>query len=277
MKGDERKMEGGVDNILMAFIFTACAGLATAIGGLVVIFAKEDNTKMLSFSLGFSAGVMVFVALTEIYPKALESISMEYSDKMAMLITAISFFGGIGIIALIDRFTPEAINPHEVKGSAKVKASAEKNKGLLKMGMFTALAIAIHNFPEGIATFMSVIIDPTIAIPIVVAIAIHNVPEGMAVAMPVYYATGKKGKAFLLATLSGLTEPIGALVGYAILLPFLTDTLFGIVFSAVAGIMVYISLDELLPTAEEYGHHHLSITGVVLGMMVMAVSIILLV
>ncbi len=266
-----------MDNILMAFIFTACAGLATAIGGLVVIFAKKNNTKVLSFSLGFSAGVMIFVALTEIYPKALESISMEYPDKTATLITAVAFFGGIGIIAIIDRFTPESINPHEIKDSAKVKSSNEKNKGLLKMGMFTALAIAIHNFPEGIATFISVIIDPTIAIPIVVAIAIHNIPEGMAVAMPIYYATGNKSKAFLLATASGLSEPIGALVGYAVLLPFLTDTVFGIVFSAVAGIMVYISLDELLPTAEEYGHHHISITGVILGMIVMAISIVLLV
>ncbi len=265
-----------MDNIIMAFVLTACAGLATAVGGLIVIFAKEDNTKILSFSLGFSAGVMLFVALTEIYPKALTSIGMEYTDKTAMIITVIAFFGGIGVIAIIDRLIPESINPHEVRGSGKVKASTEKNKGLLKMGMFTALAIAIHNFPEGIATFMSVIIDPTIAVPIVVAIAIHNIPEGMAVAMPIYYATGSKVRAFILATLSGLTEPIGALVGYAILLPFLTDTMLGIVFSAVAGIMVYISLDELLPTAEEYGHHHLSIAGVILGMMVMAVSIIFL-
>jgi ZIP family zinc transporter len=145
----------------------------------------------------------------------------------------------------------------------------------MRMGVFTALAIAIHNFPEGLATFTAAISDPKLGIPIAVAIAIHNIPEGIAVAVPIFYATGSKMKAFKLSFLSGLSEPVGALVGYLILYRWLNDTVFGIIFASVAGIMVYISLDELLPSAREYGEHHLSIYGMVAGMAVMAISLLL--
>lgn len=143
------------------------------------------------------------------------------------------------------------------------------------MGLFTALAVGIHNFPEGLATFISALQAPSIAIPIAIAIAIHNIPEGIAVSVPVYYATGDRKKAFLYSFLSGLSEPIGAAVGYLVLMPFLSDVLFGVVFAGVAGIMVFISLDELLPSAQEFGEHHLSIYGLVAGMVVMAVSLLL--
>ena len=143
------------------------------------------------------------------------------------------------------------------------------------MGLFTALAIGIHNFPEGLATFIAALQEPSIAIPIAVAIALHNVPEGIAVSVPIYYATGSKKKAFLYSFLSGLSEPLGAIIGYLILRPFLNDTIMGIIFGMVAGIMIYISLDELLPSAREYGEHHLSIYGLVAGMILMAVSLLL--
>ena len=143
------------------------------------------------------------------------------------------------------------------------------------MGLFTALAIAIHNFPEGLATFAAGLADPKLGIPIAVAIAIHNIPEGIAVSIPISYATGNKRKAFLLSFMSGLAEPIGALVGFFILRNYFGDTLSGILFAGVAGIMVFISLDELLPTAREYGEHHLSIYGLVAGMATMAVSLLL--
>ena len=145
----------------------------------------------------------------------------------------------------------------------------------MRMGVFTALAIAIHNFPEGMATFVSALQSPEIAIPIVAAIAIHNIPEGIAVSVPIYQATGSKKKAFLYSFVSGLAEPVGALIGWLVLLPIMSDTVFGIIFAAVAGIMVFISVDELLPSAREYGEHHLSIYGLIAGMMVMAVSLLL--
>ena len=166
-------------------------------------------------------------------------------------------------------------------GMKKVEAlqheptAAEFTK-LKKMGVFTALAIAIHNFPEGIATFMSALEDPQLGFAIAIAVAIHNIPEGIAVAVPLYYATGDRKRAFNLSFLSGLSEPLGAIVAYLILMPFLTDTMFGVIFAGVAGIMVFISLDELLPAAREYDETHTSIYGVVLGMAVMAVSLLLL-
>jgi ZIP family zinc transporter len=143
----------------------------------------------------------------------------------------------------------------------------------MRTGLFTALAIAVHNFPEGLATFVSALQAPSMAVPIVVAIAIHNIPEGIAVSVPIFHATGSRKKAFLYSFASGLSEPLAALVGYLILLPFLSDALYGMLFAAVAGIMVFISFDELLPTARAYGEHHLSIYGLVAGMAVMAVSL----
>jgi len=170
---------------------------------------------------------------------------------------------------------PSAENPHEIRGVEDLRIKEPSKDSLMRMGLFTALAVGIHNFPEGLATFVSALQDPKIAIPIAIAIAIHNIPEGIAVSVPIYYATGSKRKAFLYSFLSGLSEPVGALVGYLILMPFMNDTIFGILFASVAGIMVFISLDELLPSAQRYGEHHLSIFGMMAGMAVMALSLLL--
>jgi len=265
-----------MNDILFAFGLTLFAGLCTGIGSCLAFFTKKTNTKFLSISLGFSAGVMIYVSMIEIFFKAQNSLIAELGLKRGSWITVIAFFGGMTLIALIDKFVPSGENPHEIYKVEEInKTSSTSNTKLLRMGMFTALAVAIHNFPEGLATFISALHDPSIAIPIAVAIAIHNIPEGIAVSVPVYYATGDRKKAFLYSFLSGLAEPVGAIVGYLILMPFINDLVFGILFAAVAGIMVFISLDELLPSAEEYGEHHLSIYGLVSGMAVMAVSLLL--
>ncbi|BCJ94078.1 zinc transporter ZupT [Anaerocolumna cellulosilytica] len=264
-----------MENVFLAFALTLFAGLSTGIGSALAFFTKKSNTKFLSVSLGFSAGVMIYVSMIEIYTKAKDSLSIELGDKPGAWVTAIAFFAGMLLIAIIDKLIPSHENPHEVHKVEDMEPH-ESNKKLLRMGVFTALAIAIHNFPEGLATFISALQEPSIAIPIAVAIAIHNIPEGIAVSVPVYYATGSKKKAFLYSFLSGLSEPVGALVGYLVLMPFINNITFGIVFALVAGIMVFISLDELLPSAREYGEHHLSIYGLVAGMAVMAVSLLLL-
>jgi len=176
------------------------------------------------------------------------------------------------LIGIIDKMIPSEKNPHEVKFVESENEEIKKNK-LKRMGVLTALAVAIHNFPEGLATFVAALQEPKVAIPIVAAIAIHNIPEGIAVSVPIYYATGSKRKAFLYSFASGLSEPVGALVGYLILMPFMNDTVFGILYASVAGIMVFISIDELLPSAREYGEHHLSIYGMIAGMIVMALSL----
>lgn len=261
-----------MNNVVLAFLLTLFAGLATGIGSCIAFFAKKTNTKFLSISLGFSAGVMIYVSMIEIFPKAQVALTASYGAKTGLLVTIIAFFAGMLLIGLIDRLIPSDHNPHEVKSVGEDCPPPSKER-LLRTGLFTALAIGIHNFPEGLATFVSALQAPALAIPIVVAIAIHNIPEGISVSVPIYYATGDKKKAFLYSFASGLSEPLGALVGYLVLLPIMSAAVYGILFAGVAGIMVFISLDELLPSAREYGEHHLSIYGLVGGMALMAISL----
>ena len=219
---------------------------------------------------------MIYVSMIEIFAKAKDILSLELGARLGAIATVAAFFGGILIIAVIDRLIPKDKNPHEFNEQQENNADTPADtKSLMRTGVVTALAIAIHNFPEGLATFISALQEPSIAIPIVVAIAFHNIPEGIAVSVPVYFATGSRKKAFIYSFASGLSEPLGAIIGYLFLRPFITDVVFGVLFASVAGIMVFISLDELLPTAREYGEHHLSMYGLVCGMLVMAVSLIL--
>ena len=265
-------------NIALAFGLTLFAGLSTGIGSALTFFSKKLSPRFLALSLGFSAGVMIYVSLVEIFVKAKDSLSSYLGNQAGYRLTTLAFFSGIVVIALIDKFIPSYENPHEV-GNIKTGINDNNQKfsdgKLLRMGMFSALAIAIHNFPEGLATFMSALAEPSLGISISVAIAIHNIPEGVAVSVPIYFATRSKGKAFWYSFLSGLAEPVGALFGFFLLRAFFNDLAFGIIFAGVAGIMVYISLDELLPTAEEYGEHHVAIGGLIAGMAVMALSLLL--
>ena len=262
-----------MDTIFYAFLLTLLAGLSTGIGSLIALLAKRTNRRFLSVSLGFSAGVMVYVSMIEIFAKAQSALTAQLGQRPGSWATVAAFFGGMLFIAMIDKLIPAEKNPHEVK--LVEEEGAHPARKLMRMGVFPALAIAIHNFPEGLATFVSALQSPSIAIPIVVAIAIHNIPEGIAVSVPIYQATGSRKKAFCYSFLSGLAEPLGALLGWLVLMPIMTDTVFGIIFAAVAGIMVFISFDELLPAAREYGEHHLSIYGLISGMGVMAVSLLL--
>ena len=264
------------NNVLFALGLTLFAGLSTGIGSLIGFMSKEFNPRFLTIALGFSAGVMIYVSMIEIFVKARDSLSVSYGDKMGYVLTVVSFFAGIAVIALIDKLIPSYENPHEMNVEQKIKDSTdEQKKKLMRMGMFSALAIGIHNFPEGLATFMSGLTNPTLGVSIAVAIAIHNIPEGLAVSAPIFYATKSRKKAFVWSFLSGLAEPIGALIGYFVLRSIFNESTFGVIFASVAGIMVYISLDELLPTAEEYGEHHLAIGGLIVGMFIMAVSLLL--
>lgn len=263
-------------NILIALVLTLLAGLATGIGSLIAFFAKSTNKKFLSFSLGLSAGVMIYVSFVEIFAQAQDLLMVEMGVTKGMSLTVICFFIGILLIGVIDRLVPSFENPHEVRSVESMEQSPKRDPRLMKMGVMTALAIGIHNFPEGIATFTSAIENPALGAAIAAAIAIHNIPEGIAVSVPIYHATGDKKKAFRLSLLSGLAEPVGAIIAYLILMPFMSPTLLGCVLASVAGIMVFISLDELLPAAREYGEHHISIYGLIAGMAIMAFSLILL-
>lgn len=277
-----------MNGIISALIMTLIAGSATGIGGALVLFRKRISSNFLAGALGLSAGVMIFISLAELYPEAQADIASTGALRHGEFWTLAAFFIGMGIITLIDFLIPEYENPHEASGlsldahtpAIGMLEQAGNEKALQRLGLMSALAIAIHNFPEGIATFIGAMNDPEMGAGITFAIAIHNIPEGIAVAIPIYYATKSKGKALLYATLSGFSEVIGALLCLAVTSVFgleLTgdSAAFPLILAAVAGIMIYISLDELLPTAEKYGKHHIAIAGVVSGMAIMAVSLLL--
>lgn len=265
-----------MNNVAIAFLLTGLAGLSTGIGSIIAFFVKKTNTKFLSISLGLSAGVMIYVSMMELLSDSIQTLGDLLGARKGAAIALTAFFVGVFITALIDKLIPESKNPHSVTSpDHAASALAEKQQKLMRTGLLTALSIGIHNFPEGMATFVAALQDPYIAIPIAAAIAIHNIPEGIAVSVPIYYATGDRKKAFLFSFLSGLSEPIGALVGYLILMPFINDMTNSILFAAIAGVMVFISFDELLPAAREYGQHHLSIYGLFIGMAVMAISMLL--
>lgn len=275
-------METGIilttETILWALGLTLIAGLSTGIGSLVAFFSKRTNMRLLSGALGLSAGVMVYVSFMELMPDAVDALGASYGEKMAQTIALVAFFGGMGLIALIDFLIPEDENPHELHnvGSIANEEMTGGNTGRLKRtGVMLALAIGIHNFPEGMATFVSALDGLEVALPIVIAIAIHNIPEGIAVSVPIYHSTGNRRKALKYSLISGLAEPIGALFGLAFLLPFWTPMLSSVLLAVVAGVMVFIAFDELLPSAEEYGHHHYAIGGVIVGMAVMGFSMMI--
>lgn len=288
-------------NFIIALLLTLFAGMATGIGGAIIMFVKKFSPKYLCATLGFSAGVMILISLVELFQEAREALSMQFGDKLGLFYTLVSFFGGMAIIALIDNFVPKENNPHEVNsmtiqiheeavGQHKAVLSFgeeepvqstgnslpdKKNGNLLRLGIFSSLVIAVHNFPEGLATFISAMENPELGASIAFAIALHNLPEGIAVAIPIYYATQKRTKAVGYATLSGIAEPLGGVLGYIVLRSVLTPSLLACVLAVVAGIMVYISLDELLPTAENYGEHHVAIIGVISGMVFMSFGLLL--
>ncbi len=298
-----------MENVLFALGLTLLAGMATGIGSFIAFFTRRTNYRFLSIATGFSAGVMLYVSFVEIFFKGAESLTQAYGDYWGHWVNAAAFFGGMLLIGLIDNLIPSAENPHETHSKEEMRPLGDPNaplpdfdeiaahpqaavagahdhrvedKKLLRMGLFTALAIGIHNFPEGLATFLSALQDPSLGVAIAIAIALHNIPEGISVSVPIFYATGIRRKAFIYSVLSGISEPIGALIGYFLIRIFLTTSagvippqVMGILFAGVAGIMVYISLDELLPTSRAYGKGHDSLFGLMAGMVLMALSLLL--
>jgi len=275
-------------DVILALGLTLFAGLATGVGSLVVFLSRRPHMALLSFGLGLSSGVMVYVSLVELLPVASELLGESLGETAGGWLAIGCFFGGMLVSALIDKLVPEPENPHEAISleamrSARQNAGAigsrratgEKAASLARLGPLTALVIGLHNFPEGMATFASSLADPSLGLSIALAVAIHNVPEGVAVAVPTFFATRSRKKAVFYAFASGLAEPIGALFAYLVLMSFLNDAVVAAMLAAVGGIMVFISFDELVPTAREYGKGHTAIAGVMLGMALMAVSLLL--
>jgi len=296
-----------VDNVWTALALTTFAGMATGVGSAIAFFAKRTNYRFLSVATGFSAGVMLYVSFVEVFTKGAAALMQEHGEVAGYAVNTLAFFVGMTLIFVIDTLIPAAENPHEVHAEAEIaplhdgSAEAPKeclrpgvsydclgshdhtahHRGLMRMGLFTALAIGIHNFPEGLVTFLAALHDPGLGVAVAVAVALHNIPEGISVSVPIYYASGSRRRAFVYSLLSGLAEPIGALVAYLLLIlvagpdAAVPPLLMGGLFAGVAGIMVYISVDELLPTSRAYGKGHDSLLGLVGGMMIMALSLLL--
>lgn len=254
-------------NVLVALGVCAAAAFSTVLGSLFVLFSKEPSPRLLAFGLAFAGGAMVYVSLVEIFWKADASFASLHDPKTAYIYATLSFFAGVLLLILIDRFVP---NPH-----GAMSASNGDQSHIKRVGLLAAFAITAHNLPEGLATFLATLENPTVGIPLAAAIAIHNIPEGVSIAIPVYYATGSKKKALIATCLSALAEPVGALIGYAILAPFLTPAVFAVVFGMIAGAMVFLALDELLPTAKRYAQGHETVYGMVSGMAALAASLVL--
>ena len=276
------------NNFVIAFVFATIAGLSTVIGGFVTFFIKGNSLKYLSFGLGLSAGVMLFISLVDLYPHSLEMIKEQIGNHFAWL--SILFFGlGMLTAVLIDYFVPDhlqtsmftkqigANETHTDSTDCVENENAVISIGKIKRaGIITAIVVAIHNLPEGLATFTMTTQNVMLGAGIVFAISIHNIPEGMAISIPVYQATHSKRKAFLYSFLSGMAEPIGGVVGYLIIKALFPDLCVGFLFALVAGIMTYISIDTLLPLSRDYDTGHYSVSGIVLGLLTMGTALIFL-
>ncbi len=266
------------ENLFYAFLATTIAGLATGIGSIIAYFFSDKNKGFISFSLGLSAGVMIYISFMEILSHAQDSLSGIYGDKIGVAYAAAAFFAGILLVAAIDFLMPSDNHSKDIQPlvhkNERGQDGSDKRAKLRRMGIMTAAVVAIHNFPEGISTFVATLQTPSLGIAITLAIALHNIPEGIAVYVPIYASTGNKSKAFWYSVGSGLAEPLGAVLTYLILLPYINETIMAVLLAAVAGIMIYISVDELLPAAREYGKAHTSMIGFVLGMAVMIISLL---
>ena len=277
-------MQIDIVTFLCALSLTILAGLSTALGAFLAFFKTKDESRVLSFGLGFSGGVMIYLSFVEILPKSIEHFSKSSSDiyvNMPNILGVLCFFIGMLIAFCIDFFIPKDVNPHELKSQKEVYCELGDKQQYIssnihRTAIFTALAITIHNFPEGFATFVSTLDNFVFGASIAIAVAIHNIPEGLAVSLPIYHATGNKKQALKLTLLSGLAEPLGAIVGYFVLAPLLGDYTLAIGFGIIAGIMVFIAIDSLLPVSKLSTKGHESVIGVIFGMAIMAVSLILL-
>lgn len=256
-------------NVVIAFLVCLFAGLSTVVGAAFLLRAEKLNPRVLAFGLAFAGGAMVYVSLGEIFTKSLVAFSQSYVDKQAYTYATLAFFAGVMLLVFVDLLVP---NPHN---GSTVNGAAHDPDYVKRVGVLAAVAISAHNLPEGLATFFATLDDPLVGLPLAAAIAIHNIPEGVSIAIPIYYATGSKKKALGATVISAMAEPVGALVGYIVLAPYLSPTVFGVVFGVIAGAMVFLALDELLPAAKRYAKGHETVYGMVLGMAVLAASLVM--
>lgn len=249
---------------LRALVLALIAGLSTLLGALAVFTTRQRSQGLLAVSLGFAAGVMLSVSFTDLFPNARELLSAAFGTRPGAVLSVAALAGGILLAMALDHLVP-----HEAFDQATGEAP---HKNLLRVGVVSTLAIALHNLPEGMATFMAGYEDATLGLTIAFAIAMHNIPEGITVAMPIWYATGSRRRAFRYTLLSALAEPAGAGLAFLVLRPFISDMLLGSLFGVVSGIMIYIAVEELIPSSRQYGHDRSALWATFAGICLMPLT-----
>lgn len=249
---------------LISLLLSLLAGLSTVIGAFIVFFSSSGNKKLITFALAFSAGVMITISFTDLFPSAEATLSKHEGSFYGVMLSLLFMIIGFIIAMLIDHFIPE-----NEKKAVPMKSNSTK---LYRVGFVSMIAIMLHNFPEGIATFVSGYQSTSLGITVAVAIALHNIPEGISVAMPIYYSTNSKLKAFKYTFISGIAEPIGAFLAFLFLKPFINDIILAVIFAIVAGIMLYISFEELIPESRSYGYNKLYIFALIIGICIIPIS-----
>ena len=256
----------GNEQALIALGISMIAGMATLVGALIIFLTKGKSEKTVTFSLAFAAGVMLTVSFSDLLPEARGFLSVSHGDTLGVLYMIIFLIVGIIVASAIDYFVP-----HE---DFDEERQDKPHQNLFRVGFISMLAIGLHNFPEGIAVFMAGFSDLALGVSVAVAITMHNIPEGIAVAMPIYFATGSKKEALKYSFYSGVAEPVGALLAFLVLRPFINDFLLGAIFAMVAGIMLYIAIEELIPSSRQYGCNRLALLGTFAGICIMPLSYI---
>lgn len=247
-----------MSNVVYSFLISLLAGLSTLLGSFM-IFRKKTSNKILAGSLSFAAGVMITVSLTDLLPTCYQLLTNFYFQTFAILLLMTFFTLGVIVSMIIDKYLPD----NNIKSD---------NKTLYRIGLFSMIAIILHNIPEGIATFMASSVDKGLGLSLAVAISLHNIPEGISISIPIYYATKSKKRSLLYTFISGLSEPFGAILAYIFLSPFINDILMGCLFAIIAGIMIHISVYELLPTSKKYCYNKTMYIFFILGILVMLLS-----
>lgn len=252
------------DDAVRALILSFGAGLSTLLGAFIIFFTNKKNEKLITISLGFAAGIMISVSFTDLLPNANDLLIQFAGQRTGTVLSVAFLITGLLLAASLDKFVP-----HQEYD----KTHGEKpHHDLFRVGFVSMLAIGLHNFPEGIATFMAGYENMSLGVSIAIAIALHNIPEGIAVAMPVYFATGDKGKAFKYTLISGLAEPLGALLAFLLLRPLINDVILGGIFAVISGIMLYISIEELIPSSRQYGFDNYALLATFTGICIMPLS-----
>ena len=252
---------------LRALLMSLAAGMSTLLGALIILFTKRKNERLITASLGFAAGVMISVSFVDLLPGAWEGMTAFVGHAPAVLLSVLLLLIGVLLSAGLDRLVP-----HEtVHGAGE---DERRHQNLFRAGFVSMLAMSIHNFPEGIATFMAGYEDAALGISITLAIAFHNIPEGITVAMPIYFSTGSRRKAFRYTFLSGIAEPIGAVLAFLLLRPLINGLVLGLIFSLISGIMLYIAIEELIPSSREYGYTRLALWSTFAGIALMPLTLV---